>query len=211
MKAPAGLHIRPDRIDGIGPWMWREADHWGWEHPRSGYAGIRNLILRHTRDRKVMVQAGGCMGMYPRLWAEHFEAVYTFEPDPINFYCLVANCPSDRIVKVQAALSDTAGLGTLGSAPDFNAGFARLQPELPGATLMLRLDDLQLPRLDALQLDCEGHEARIIAGATETIARCRPVICVEAPDAVFRAAFEALGYVEVGRVGTMPDVVFSAR
>lgn len=209
MKAPTGLHLRHTEIGGIGPWLWREADHWAWEHPIAGYRGIRDLLLAHTNERKVVVQAGGCMGMYPRLWSEAFATVYTFEPDPVNFYCLTANCPSERIVKLQAALSDRAGLCELSAAPSFNAGMFKVT-EFPGTTLRLRLDDLQLSRVDAMQLDCEGHEAKIIAGGKETIARCRPVICVEAPGAELRQALEALGYVEVGRTGSMPDVVFSA-
>ena len=209
MKAPPGLHLRHTEIGGIGPWLWREADHWAWEHPRVGYRGIRDLLLAHTAERKVIVQAGGCMGMYPRLWSEHFETVYTFEPEPVNFYCLIANCPSERIIKVQAALSMRAGLGTLGPAPDFNAGMFQMQPSVPGPVLMLRLDDLNLPRLDALQLDCEGHEAAIIEGASYTIAKHLPCIVLEKPDEALRTRLTGLGYREVGRCGTMPDVAFA--
>lgn len=210
MKAPAGLHLRQDLICGAGPWMWREADYWAWEHPKQGYAGIRDLLLAHTKERKVIVQAGGCMGMYPRLWSDHFETVYTFEPDPVNFYCLVANCPSERIVKMQAALSSVAGLATLGDAPDFNAGLFKLDTAQSGTTLVLRLDDLKLPRIDALQLDCEGHEQQIIQGARAAIISHHPAICVEAPNAELRTELNALGYVEAGRnaTGRILDVVF---
>lgn len=202
--------MRHTEIGGIGPWMWRQDDYWAWEHPLASYRGIRDLLSAHTKERKVLVQAGGCMGMYPRLLSELFETVYTFEPDPVNFYCLTANCPSERIVKVQAALSDRAGVGSLDVAPSFNAGMFKVG-DAPGATLMLRLDDLRLPRLDALQLDCEGHEDRIIQGALSTIRACLPVIVVEKPGAALRELLGGLGYKEVGRTGTLPDVVFSAR
>ena len=32
------------------------------------------------------------VGMYPRLLAERFQYVYTFEPYYLNFRCLVHNC-----------------------------------------------------------------------------------------------------------------------
>ena len=210
MRAPPGLHVRDIKVEGVGPWLWVETDMWAWNHPGPEFAPLRDLVLANTPEPKVIVQAGGCMGMYPRLLSELFETVYTFEPDPVNFYCLTANCPSERIVKVQAALSDRAGVGSLDVAPSFNAGMFKVG-DAPGATLVLRLDDLRLPRLDALQLDCEGHEDRIIQGGMGTIRACLPVIVVEKPGAALRELLAGLGYKEVGHTGTLPDVAFSAR
>lgn len=209
MKAPTGLHIRNTMVAGVGPWMWRAADHWAWAHPLPEFPALRDLILAHVKHRGTIVQAGGCMGMYPRLWSESFAAVYTFEPDPVNFYCLTANCPSERIIKLQAALSDSCRFGAFQAGPDFNAGFGRMTAQA-GPVPILCLDAMEFPALDALQLDCEGHEAAVVAGAWRTIKRHRPVISIEAPDAALRASLEGLGYEEVGRCGTMPDVVFAA-
>ena len=33
MKGPDGLHMRGVQIEGLGPWMWRDGDHWGWQQP----------------------------------------------------------------------------------------------------------------------------------------------------------------------------------
>lgn len=209
MQAPSGLHIRKDMVEGVGPWMWRQADHWGWEHPKREFRWLRDAILAHTRERKVIIQAGGCLGMYPRLWADSFEHVYTFEPDPVNFYCLVANCPSERIIKMQAALSDTCRFGVLQPGPDFNAGMGKMETE-PGPIPMLALDAMEFPAVDAIQLDCEGHETKIIAGAVNTLRKHHPVVSIEKPDAAARDMLGELGYVEVERVGLMPDVVFAA-
>ena len=210
MKGPAGLHMRNVEIEGVGPWMWRDADHWGWKHPKQEFPALRDLILDHAPRRHVIVQAGGCMGMYPRLLAEHFETVYTFEPDPVNFYCLVANCSDARIVKMQAALSDMAGARTFQPGPDFNAGLGTIA-DAPGSTIALPLDALALRDVDVMQFDCEGGEHKIIKGARDTIERWRPLIAVEKPDAALRITLEGLGYREVGRCGRMPDVVFSAQ
>ncbi len=207
MNGPDGLAMRQVIIEGAGPWMWRAADEWAWHLPMADWPALRDLVLQHTVSPRVIVQAGGCMGMYPRLWANHFETVYTFEPDPINFYCLVANCPSGRIVKMQAALSATAGLGSMQRVLPENAGAGCLA--LAGGTVpVLRLDDLALPSVDVMQLDCEGGEEGIIAGALDTIARSHPVIAVEAPSASLRRRLCALNYTEAGRAGCMPDVVF---
>lgn len=209
MKAPAGLHLRQVSINGIGPWMWREADYWAWTHPLQEFPALRDLILTHAKDTRVMVQAGGCMGMYPRLWADFFRTVVTFEPDPVNFYCLVANCPNEGIIKLQVGLTDTAGMCALKAGPDFNAGLGSLHPDPAGSVAAVPLDALALPVVDAIQLDCEGGEDKVIAGAIATIARCRPVISIERPGDELRKTLADIGYAEVGRCGTMPDVVFA--
>lgn len=42
-------------------------------------------------QRRTCVQAGGHIGIYPRKLSKFFECVYTFEPEPENFSCLVLN------------------------------------------------------------------------------------------------------------------------
>jgi FkbM family methyltransferase len=207
MKAPAGLHIRDAKIEGLGPWMWRATDYWGWEHPVREFAGLRALVLEHTPEKGVLVQAGGLMGMYPRLWAEHFANVYTWEPDPVNFYCLVANCPEPRIHKLQAALSNRAGLRAFTEGPEFNAGLGSLNG-ISGPVLTMRLDDLTFDRLDCIQLDCEGHEDRIIEGGWATIRKHWPVLCLEGPSEALCKTLDEAGYRVAGTHGTIPDVVF---
>jgi FkbM family methyltransferase len=204
MSVPAGLHVRHERIDGIGPWLWPAKDYWAWEHPRSSWHGLRDLIVKHAKRRRHIVQAGGCCGMYPRLWSDHFDHVTTFEPDSLNFYCLSANCPGDNIVKLQAALSDSAAAVSIEGGKDFNVGLGRVAPA-PGFIPALRLDDFKFDCLDAIQLDCEGHEAKVLAGAQATIFAHRPVISVENPDDAVRGLLS--GYVEAGRVTTMQGVV----
>ena len=44
---------------------------------------------------------------------------------------------------------------------------------------VMRLDDLFLADLRAMKIDVEGAEAELIAGARETLLRCRPILSVE--------------------------------
>ncbi len=203
------LEVRDQKVEGVGPWLWRESDFWAWQHPALEFPALRDLILKHAKARRVMVQAGGCMGMYPRLWAKDFDRVFTFEPDPVNFHCLSYNCMDGDIVKMQAALSDNAAVLGFEPGPECNAGMGKIRQGRRFTVAAIPLDALRLPVVDVIQLDCEGHEEKAILGARSTIEKCRPVIAIERPDSSLRHLMLSLGYVESGRCGSMPDVVFT--
>jgi len=44
---------------------------------------------------------------------------------------------------------------------------------------MISLDGLALPRVDFIKIDVEGMEAEVLAGAAQTISRCRPLMYIE--------------------------------
>ena len=67
----------------------------------------------------------------------------------------------------------------------------------------LAIDTLNLPRVDLLRIDVNGMELEALAGATETIARSRPIVLTAAPEAdreALRAHLAERGYhvVEAG-------------
>ena len=44
---------------------------------------------------------------------------------------------------------------------------------------VVTIDTLDLPELDFLKIDAEGHEPAVLRGAKDTIERHRPVLCLE--------------------------------
>ncbi len=212
IDAAARLEVRDKMVAGVGPWLWRVDDFWAWQHPALEFPALRELIMKHTKSHRVMVQAGGCMGMYPRLFAEHFDRVVTFEPDRVNFRCLAHNCADRDVVKFQAALSDKAGVCSFKPGAPMNAGMGSIGGNgMLFTVATLPLDALDLPTVDVIQLDCEGSEEKALLGARSTIERCRPTIAVEHPDARVRGLMFSLGYAVAGRCGSMPDVVFTPQ
>lgn len=133
--------------------------------------------IARTTHREVAVQAGGNCGVWAVALASHFGTVYTFEPDHGNFDCLVRNCPNTNIVKIQAALGDHGEppMSLKGRPENCGAHYVGDRGPLP----VLALDALNLPSCALLYLDVEGYEWRALAGAAETIRRCRPVIAIE--------------------------------
>ena len=162
-------------------WIWPEADHGGWIIPKNDWINTHSKSwFRHVKKYDLAVQAGGCCGMYPRLLAEKFQVVYTFEPSPLNFYCLVNNCQEDNIVKIQAALGHTPASIQL-QINEGNVGMNKIKYEL-GYFPIVTLDSFDLPACDLIAFDLEETEHSAICGAFQTIERHKPVIIVENGD-----------------------------
>lgn len=142
------------------------------------FSGVADLeaVYRHCREFGVAVQAGGNCGIWPKALGEKFRAVYTFEPDPMNFRCLCANAPAENVFKFNAALGAVHEGVDMICRPD-NTGAHRINGT--GAIPTLRIDDLGLSACDLIYLDVEGYEMRALHGAEFTIFRHRPVIVIE--------------------------------
>jgi FkbM family methyltransferase len=83
---------------------------------------------------------------------------------------------SSRITLRAEALSDRAGRGAM--RYKLHSALATIEPGA-GDVTMARLDDLDLPAPHVLKIDVEGHEAAVLDGAREMIARHRPLIVLE--------------------------------
>ena len=178
MNYASKCHLVEEKIDGIGPWLWPVEDWEGYRWPKEDWLNShRDKWLSTVKNRKICIQAGGLCGMYPRLLSEHFEFVYTFEPDPLNFYCLANNCQKDNIIKMQAALGHKNTLVGTDTYISHNRGMTKI---VDGSSIpMLTIDSLNLPACDFIQLDIEGMEAEALIGARDTILKYKPVVCIE--------------------------------
>jgi FkbM family methyltransferase len=191
------VYQRDDEVDGLRDWTWIKSDTGAWDGPKSDWeTSHKTRYFQHLQNYNVVVQAGGNQGMYPRLLARRFKVVYTFEPDPLNFYCLANNCQEDNIVKMQAALGCNPHLIKVNRQDMTNTGMHTVQPG--GWIPVLRVDDLGLPQLDCLLLDVEGYELNILKGAHETIKANRPVIVCENANFEIESHLWQYGYKEDG-------------
>lgn len=138
--------------------------------------GDIDRAARHCRARNAVVQAGGNCGVWPKALAGRFAAVYTFEPDPLNFYCLAANVPERNVFKFNAALGHEHKMVEL-VRDERNIGAHRVGAQGPIPTLAI--DALGLASCDLIYLDVEGYEFHALRGAHRTIRECKPVIAFE--------------------------------
>lgn len=133
-------------------------------------------LLRYVPNAGTAVQAGGNVGLVPRAMSEHVDEVFTFEPDPLNYSCMLKNLNGHAVVPHKTALSDVVTqVGLAGTPRNCGAHFA-----VEGDTVTTQtIDNLGLSDCSLIQLDVEGYEMKALRGAEETIRLCRPVICVE--------------------------------
>ena len=167
-------------VDGVKPWCWSKHAQLNFDIIEKDWNDShKEKFLKYTEGRRtVCVQAGGFMGMYPRLLSEHFERVYTFEPDPFNFFCLSFNCQKNNIIKMQTALGKEHKLISVNRLFADNPGMNNINEEhhlIP----MITIDSLNLDIVDFMQIDVELYELNVIHGAIETIKKFKPVLSFE--------------------------------
>jgi len=134
--------------------------------------------LSQVKRGGTVLQAGGNCGMYPFFYSNIFERTFTFEPDPMNFYCLSENCKSSKVIKMNTALASKPGWTTMGIVDNNNVGMHKVgggEIKIYGITI----DSLNLSELDLLHLDVEGGEFDVLNGAWKTIKRTKPVLVLE--------------------------------
>lgn len=163
-------------------------------HPSPDYVSDR---IRETRDfyeadildevrRRVtggvLVDVGAMIGnhsAYLAAFVPH-SAIHAFEPIPDNVDLLVGNvAPWPSVSVDEVALSDHEGTARM-VVEHTNYGHARI-PRVGGLVDVKTrtLDSYRLDDVTLLKIDVEGHEPQVLAGARDTIARCRPLIVIE--------------------------------
>jgi FkbM family methyltransferase len=158
---------------------------------------------------KVCVQAGGNCGIYPRMLANHFKRVYTFEPDPLNFFCLVENCDLDQIFKIQAGLGAAPCTAVVKHSAPTNIGAHTIVHGMGHQVPVLTIDSLNLDTCDFIQLDVEGQERAVLMGGEMTIKKFKPVISAERADSTVDQFLGMFGYKRTAV--SIEDVIYKAQ
>lgn len=176
--SPLGITYRKD----FGCW-WPNYDR----NPERCHAFVQrrlkdaDLVLRHVRGHRCVVQAGGHAGYWPIRLAESFGLVMTFECEPALYECLVRNVRAKGLVNVtmsKEALGPQPGRALM--TPAKSAGSWAITSEGTVAVDQITIDSLNLSACDAIILDVEGYELEVLHGARTTIERFSPVLHLEA-------------------------------
>ncbi|MCP4648793.1 MAG: hypothetical protein GY853_01755 [PVC group bacterium] len=193
----------------IGDLFWTKEDIPAYEYLKDSHKREMESILPHLVGNEVAVQAGGHCGFVIKELEEHFKRIYTFEPDNTMFLALCLNVPNKNVYKFQACLGERHKMVDMEInpiCPHAGAKYVKGRGNIP----MLVVDDLALDCCDLLMLDLEGNEYKAVLGASETIQKFHPVLCVERywgprttglPESFFDSLLGYLNYELVDRVG----------
>ncbi len=165
------------------------------------------------------IDVGANVGQYTKRFSDLVGPagrVLAFEPVPATFALLAANAERfahGNVSLFNAAISDK--LEVLGmSIPRFSTGLqnyygAEITQDGTGGVrvLSLSLDALSIPgKVRLIKVDAEGHEAHVVAGMEQLIARARPVLIVETGSEGVIARLRGFGY-DVQRATGSSNVV----
>lgn len=161
-------------------WVWPLIDENSW-NGQNEFTEIAEKLLPHVKNKNIMIQAGGNCGFLLSKFVEHFNIIYTFEPDPINFYCLNQNVTSQNVIKMQACLGNTSATVKTQQLirPERLHDIGGVHIAGEGYTPTILIDNLNLIGCDLIQLDVEGYELNALLGSIETIKKYKPVLCIE--------------------------------
>jgi len=198
-------------------WVWPLIDENSWKG-QNEFTEIAEKLLPHVKNKNIMIQAGGNCGFLLSKFVEHFNIIYTFEPDPINFYCLNQNVTSQNVIKMQACLGNTSATVKTQQLirPERLHDIGGVHVAGEGYTPTILIDNLNLSGCDLIQLDVEGYELNALLGSIETIKKYKPVLCIEFcekwlnryecnSDKLYKLISE-LGYIQVDEYGS--DKIF---
>ena len=152
-------------------------------------SGELELFTRFIQRGAIVLDVGANIGAHTIPLAQLVGSggvVVAFEPQPFLHRILCANLVLNGIPNVLTyamALGDCEGdclVPVLDYSQPNNFGGIAIDMVKEGEVVPPgMLDAFQLERVDFIKLDVEGYEAKMLAGAAETIARCRPILYIE--------------------------------
>jgi FkbM family methyltransferase len=169
---------------------------------------VQRTLRAIIRPGDVFFDVGANVGFFTILGARLVGgsgSVVAFEPEPENLAALRDNVGLNafsNVVVVASAVSSSSGAAHL-HVP--HRATARLLPidrvdVTAPRVVTMSIDDFvtEHPELapDVVKIDVEGHEAEVIRGMRETLARLRPTVLCELhrTNLEVAAAFDAAGY-----------------
>jgi FkbM family methyltransferase len=176
------------------------------------------LYLKFVSKFTTCIQAGGNVGVYSNILANHFEKVITVEPDPENYACLDLNVTNSKIEKINGALGCTTGTVSTYRPISEKCNYGATQVRITDTGIKIfKIDEFNLSSLDFLMLDVEGWEQDALQGGRETILKYKPTISLELKglgrsrgypdDYTIKWLEDLCGYKVKSRIGR--DVVFT--
>lgn len=141
---------------------------------RAAFSAIRPFL----RFQRYACDIGANVGGWSAVLCDEFAGVLAFEPVLRNLWHWPRGLAerTGNLAICPVALADVDG--TVDLAVNL-LDYAQLHGQRRQLFAAQRLDTYNLQDVDFMKIDVDGCEAKVLAGAAETLARCRPVLFVE--------------------------------
>lgn len=172
------LELRSSEKHG-GEWLWPSDDFIAWKYLHKQSWDLPSRISKFCKNKKIVFQAGGNAGLYPKQYSKLFDIVITVEPDFRNFFCLAYNVPEQNVFKFQACVGNENKFLNLGYNEKYketNRGGLKVVGS--GIIPQITIDSFGLTP-DLIHLDIEGYEGPALEGAEITLKKSSPIIVLE--------------------------------
>ena len=182
---------------------------------------VDTAMKHHTGHRRLVLQAGGHVGIWPAKLSDYFEYVVSFEPVLENYIACVHNIQASNVLMIPGCLSSSLELVRVANSEGFggSAGISTKLPQYNFASCAIpicKLPEWIQSQIDAMFLDVEGYELEILKGAVDVLEANHPTVVVEENNKSLQirkagavAEFlEPFGYKQVDRYGD--DLIFAA-
>ena len=169
------------------------------------------------------IDVGANIGIVSQILSEHFEEVFSFEPNPQTFKLLELNasyCLNNNVNPYNLALSHEAGELILTDWNPYHSGQSKINAtkeqlskyeshsfkprnyKVPCTTLDDFVLSNHIQKVSLIKIDVEGHEKQVLMGAKKVIKEHSPAIIFEDWDtkkeskSTLRKELEELGYLD---------------
>ena len=152
--------------------------------------------MKYVKNFDCAVDIGAHVGFFSTYMAGKFKTVHAFEPEPLNFECLIENVP-ENVVCWNHGIAEKDMLGNMVNPCFYNSGAWEFHEDSLGTARMMGLGALVRP--DFIKIDVQGMEASALKGCSEVLERDKPVLLVEG-DKVSKH-LEMMGYEMADKCG----------
>jgi FkbM family methyltransferase len=137
-----------------------------------------------------IIDVGENIGNHTVFFADMASKVISIEPNPACYYLIKANIAAnscENVTVLNKAASETIGTAELTFNYQHTGGGTIEPTDISQTNEVLEVETISLDSLldqvdnvQCLKIDAEGHEAKIIKGATNLLTRDAPVVVFEA-------------------------------
>jgi FkbM family methyltransferase len=138
--------------------------------------GLLRDVMQYLPHGPVVLDIGASCGVHTLAFARGAEKlgghVHAFEADRAVFHMLAGNVALNGHLNVRCHHVALGAPASEHAMPEVDSG------EHGDLVRQIALDSLALPRVDLLRLDVDREALAALKGGRQTIARCKPVMCI---------------------------------